>query len=243
MWRSPGKISDLSVCWNHWDNTHPLILWNREWLLGTPYTSKSHTVEQCHLSRQCTCPQRASWMYSWAPWEPSEVSEDCAGGYMNKFPNKTRQLWPTCELQNWNQVGSRVQIAPKWTPDRHAFTVGCVDVWVRFSWHNGLLATRILKNETDSFFSSLAVEPLGQKHLASKMLSVTALLLYCRYFLKSLQPVLWFEKCGASYLGNHKFAMKYILVEDKKIKLPSCNTNCKVNPESALLFTVFTWRL
>lgn len=166
MWRSPGKISDLSVCWNHWDNTHPLILWNREWLLGTPYTSKSHTVEQCHLSRQCTCPQRASWMYSWAPWEPSEVSEDCAGGYMNKFPNKTRQLWPTCELQNWNQVGSRVQIAPKWTPDRHAFTVGCVDVWVRFSWHNGLLATRILKNETDSFFSSPAVEPLGQKHLA-----------------------------------------------------------------------------
>lgn len=103
--------SGLSACWNHRDDTHPLSLWNHEWLLGTPNPSKTQTVEQCHLSRQCSCPQRASWMYSWAPWEPSEVSEDCAGGYMNKFPNKTRQLWPTCELQNWNQVGSRVQIA------------------------------------------------------------------------------------------------------------------------------------
>lgn len=91
---------------------HPSsALWNHERLLGTPNTSKTQSLEQCHLSRQRPCPQRASWMYSWAPWELSEVSEDCAGGYMNKFPNKTRQLWPTCELQNWNQVGSRVQNA------------------------------------------------------------------------------------------------------------------------------------
>lgn len=89
---------------------HP-SLWHYglKWLFGTPTQAKPKLWNNVILSERHPRPQRASWMYSWAPRELSEVSEDCAGGYMNKIPNKTRQLWPTCELQNQNQVGCHVQ--------------------------------------------------------------------------------------------------------------------------------------